>query len=350
MKYSVKKLVALLMALLMVFGSFPISAFAEGDNDIVRSSGGQSMRAAAEELTIDFNFDSAITSDDMQGVYLVVYQPSAPHSEWGTAPAASIIPVYLTTNQVTIKTLDYLNNAPGGPINYNSSNETSVYLAKYTGEQEPGYYDLQSKLESIGGKPVNISANYTSITVGDGTGDTDTFKNGTVEGANVFVNITGASCLSEDGYYLYVGDPFSDNYSTAKYSGLGLYGFKYEGTGTLYVILKEATFDTVISQNTYDIVKWEGDTFTTDPSGIGNYNVSTEKNENTYTITFEEIDTGNGTVTINFPSSEDVAKSNGYYLMLTKNNSDSTYVIALGGTDNPITDNIKKTWSNGGDG
>ena len=197
MKYSVKKLVALLMALLMVFGSFPISAFAEGDNDIVRSSGGQSMRAAAEELTIDFNFDSAITSDDMQGVYLVVYQPSAPHSEWGTAPAASIIPVYLTTNQVTIKTLDYLNNAPGGPINYNSSNETSVYLAKYTGEQEPGYYDLQSKLESIGGKPVNISANYTSITVGDGTGDTDTFKNGTVEGANVFVNITGASCLSE---------------------------------------------------------------------------------------------------------------------------------------------------------
>ena len=172
MKYSVKKLVALLMAMLMAFGSSPISAFAEGENDIVRSSDGQSMGAAAEELTIDFNFDSAITSDDMQDVYLVVYQ-SVPYPAWNTTvPAASITRVDLTTNRVTIKTLDYVNDEPSGSINYNSANETRVYLAKNSDVQEPGYYNLQTKLESIGDKPVNISADYTSITVGDGTGDT----------------------------------------------------------------------------------------------------------------------------------------------------------------------------------
>ena len=358
MKYRAKKLIAFLMAFLMVAQIAPVPAAAE-----------QLEFPYVVDVTVEGGVDLSLESG---ALYFTLLQHQTISGE--TADNLSYLNgqqrwfmgqcEITTSGQFRIDDLLMIN---GGDYTrpYEPSNtgvETKVFLGVHDGHQyhfqdgnaENGFIDFS---EAFTGYEATITntPNKTTIVIhkkgSEPENEDDTeLKNGPVEGANIFVNITGSDCLAEDGYYLYVGDPFAGDYSTAKYSGLGKYGFKYEGTGTLYVVLKEATSDTVTSPDTYDIVKWIGDESTTDPRGIGNYTVSTAKNDNTYTITFEENETGDGTVTINFPSDEDVAKSNGYYLLLTKKNSDTAYVIALGGTQNPITENIKKVWSNGGAG
>ena len=146
MKYRLKKLAALLMALLMVLSSSPVSAFAENGDEYVTETEGQGFGAAAESLQINFSFAPDITDEDLANVYLVVHQSGVYVESWGgsyTGETAETRKVSKNTTSITIDSFHYINGASDGPINYNPGYETDIYLAK---NESSDYYNRSSEI------------------------------------------------------------------------------------------------------------------------------------------------------------------------------------------------------------